>query len=97
MKNIKRILLTFIIPLILAIICNEVADYLMSGKSDCNVLDCMGCQPNQLPCADQKTLLYRDIFMYCSLGLFLLAFVTPIIVILRNKPQRIDSVSIKFF
>jgi len=88
MKINWRIIFSFFIPIVLAICCFAVVSFIMNGKRDCDYFfefDCIDCQLNQLPCAGEKILLFRNIFEYCGIGLVILSVFLPAIIILRNR------------
>ncbi len=86
MKNIWRILLALLIPLNLAMICVYVnyllmREYKPSGRYG---LSCYGL----LDCASEPRMLISFLLGYSTIGLILLSFFLPIIVILRNRSVK---------
>lgn len=75
-----KLISAFYLPIHFAIGSFYMADYVLGGQSDCRN-SCMW-SPD---CADADTLMKLDFFALSGVGLIILAFVLPSLIIYRNR------------
>jgi hypothetical protein len=81
---IKQILLAFLIPINLALVCIFAGHILMNGYSDCDHIF-------RQPCASNARVLIRDVIAYSTIVLVLLSFFLPTILVLRKRSLDSDK------
>ena len=86
MNSIWRILLALLVPLNLAMVCIYANYSLMRGYESSNKysLSCYGF----FDCASEPKMFFSYLLGYLTIGFILLSFFLPIIVILRNRPEK---------
>jgi len=86
MKNIWRILLALLIPLNLAMVCIYI-NYLLTDGFKYSGNYGLGCY-GLLDCASDLRMFFSILLRYSTIGLILLSFFLPVIVILRNRSVK---------
>lgn len=89
--------LPFMISIFFALICFGISVAVMNGYEDCSLLDSTDSIPKYRPsnCADDRTLLTRDVFWFLGIILILAPFAAEILFYWRRKPKENELESIK--
>lgn len=100
MKESIKNALAFIIPVFFAVICLGTSVTVMSGYQDCSVFPEVDFFPHPSGpdnCANDRTLLTRDVFLFLGIILIAVPFAAKILIDLRKEyGKRIKMESIKF-
>lgn len=88
MKLIWKLLLAFYLPIHFAVGCFYVANPVLEGKIDCR----NSCVIYFNSYADDRTLMLFDFFAYSGIGLLLLAFILPLMILRRSHPLYQNNV-----
>ena len=87
MKFNWRLILSFMLPLMLAIQSSYISVIVLDGKYDCrNFCTVFG------NCADTDALFFYDIFIYLTIGLIMLSLVLPVVIARREKKEFETSI-----
>ena len=94
MRELTKIAIVIVIPVLFAIVCFGVSESVMNGYKDCFGLHSIPVPPN---CADSGTLLTRDILWFLGIILFVTPLATSIIIEWRktfDKEIKMESIKI---
>src|SRR5688572_13306173 len=100
MREFTKNALAFVIPIIFAIVCFGVSASVMNGLEDCWRTDTFHGTymiPNVPNCADDRTLLTRDVFLFFGIILMFAPFLAWLIIDWRKefgKENEIESIKI---
>lgn len=97
MRNFAKKALAFIGPISFAVICFGISVAVMDGFEDCSLFDRSDSLPKYRPsnCANDGTLLTRDVFWFLGIILILAPFAAEILFYWRRKPKENEIESIK--